>query len=196
MSERAAGSRLTLAVDCATPYLALALVDEDGRVLGRFAAEVGREHATRLVPELHALTAGVPGWRGRLALVVAGVGPGSYTGLRVALATASGLARAVGAEVRGAPTFAALAAGVLAPGEDAVVTLDARRGNVYAAHCRRAPGPEDVAPSVALLAGPVKLPAAEAGSLAPGARVLPAGTPDAAALAASAAEGPPAAIYL
>ncbi len=189
-------TRLTLAIDCATAYLALALVDEDGRVLGRFAEEVGREHATRLVPQVHALTAVVPGWRERLALVVAGVGPGSYTGLRVALATASGLARAVGAEVRGAPTFAALAAGALAAGEDAVVTLDARRGNVYAAHCRRAPGPAHLAPAVELLAGPAKLAAAEAGTLAPGARVVPAGAPDAAALAAAASAGPPTAIYL
>ncbi|HLV13353.1 MAG TPA: tRNA (adenosine(37)-N6)-threonylcarbamoyltransferase complex dimerization subunit type 1 TsaB [Trueperaceae bacterium] len=191
--------RLTLAVDCATSYLALALVDEAGRVAARFAADVGRGHAARLVPELETLTAAVPGWRERLARVVAGVGPGSYTGLRVALATASGLARALGAELGGAPTFAALAAGVLAPGEEAVVTLDARRGNVYAAHCRREPAPADApdaAPVVAVLAGPAKLPAADAGSLAPGARVAPAGVPDAAALVAAALDGPPAAVYL
>lgn len=196
MNAQAREGRLTLAIDCATSYLALALVGGEGRVLARFAEDVGREHASRLVPELHALTAGVPDWRERLALVVAGVGPGSYTGLRVALATAGGLARAVGADLRGAPTFAALAAGVLAPGEEAVVTLDARRGNVYAARCRRAPGPADLAPRVELLAGPVKVPAAEAGSLAPGARVAPAGAPDAAALVTGASEGPPAAIYL
>ena len=61
--------RLTLAVDCATSYLALALVDEAGRVAARFAADVGRGHAARLVPELEALTAAVPGWRERLARV-------------------------------------------------------------------------------------------------------------------------------
>lgn len=196
MTDGSPRPRLTLAIDCATPYLALALVDEHARVLARFAADVGREHASRLVPELHALTADVPDWRERLSLVVAGVGPGSYTGLRVALATAAGLARAVGAEVRGAPTFAALAAGVLVPGEEAVVTLDARRGNVYAAHCRRLAGPPDAAPAVEVLAGPAKLPADEAGGLAAGARVLAAGVPDAAALPASASDGPPRAIYL
>lgn len=192
----APSSRLTLAVDCATSYLALALVDAEGRVVASFAADVGREHASRLVPELHAITNGVPGWRERLERVVAGVGPGSYTGLRVALATASGLARAVGAEVRGAPTFAALAAGVLAPGEGAVVTLDARRGNVYAAHCRRLPTTSGLAPRVEVLAGPVKLPGDEAGSLAPGVRVALAAAPDASALVASASEGPPTAVYL
>ena len=127
---------------------------------------------------------------------MAGVGPGSYTGLRVALATASGLARAVGAEVRGAPTFAALAAGVLGPGEEAVVTLDARRGNVYAAHCRRLPTASGLAPRVEVLAGPVKLPGDEAGSLAPGVRVALAAAPDASALVANASEGPPTAVYL
>src|SRR5690606_17213214 len=77
----APSSRLTLAVDCATSYLALALVDAEGRVVASLAADVGREHASRLVPELHAITNGVPGWRERLERVVAGVGPGSYTGL-------------------------------------------------------------------------------------------------------------------
>ena len=188
--------RLAVALDCATSFLALALVEEEGVVVARRAVEVGRDHAARLVPELSALTAGVPGWRERVALVVGGTGPGSYTGVRVALATAGGLARSLGAELKGAPTFAALAAAVLAPGEDAIVTLDARRGNVYAAYCRRAAGTAGAAPSVAILAGPVKADAAEAGALAPGARVVPAGPPDAAALVGAAEDGPPAAVYL
>ncbi len=192
----AAERDLTLAIDCATGFLALALVGDDGTVHGRFAEDVGRDHAARAVPEVAMLLGSLTGGRERVARVVAGTGPGSYTGLRVALATASGLARAFAAELRGAPTFAALAAGVLRPGEDGIVTLDARRGNVYAAVCRRDRGDAERAPRVEVVGQAVKLPAADAGELEPGTRVVEAREPDAAALAASAQTGPAAAVYL
>ncbi len=187
---------LTLALDCATPYLALAVVDGAGRVVGRFLDEVGRDHASRAVSEVANLLEDLPGGRERIGRVVAGTGPGSYTGLRVALATASGLARALGAELVGAPGFAALAAEALRPGEEGVITLDARRGNVYAARCERELQDEELAPRVRVTAGPLKVPAAEAARLGPGLPVHEAGRPDAAALAVSPQTGPAAAVYL
>lgn len=194
-AERTAAD-LCLALDCSTPYLAIAVVDGAGRVLGRFAEDVGRDHAARAVGEVARLVDAVPGGRARIGRVVAGTGPGSYTGLRVALATASGLARALGAEFRGAPSFAALAAGVLAPGEEAVVTVDARRGNVYAARCTRAAADPSRAPVVVVVTGPKKVVAAQVPQLGAGVRVREAGTPDAAALAVSEQAGPPVAVYL
>ncbi len=76
---------------------------------------------------------------GVLALdaVFVGTGPGSYTGLRVGIATALGLARATGARLIGIPSFEALAFAQLAPGQEGTVLLDARGGRIYHARYRR-----------------------------------------------------------
>ena len=72
-----------------------------------------------------------------LGLVCVGVGPGSYTGLRVGIATALGLARGTSAGVVTVPSVAALAYGALKPGEEATVLLDARARELYIARYRR-----------------------------------------------------------
>jgi len=98
-------------------------------------------HASDLLARLARLLerAGVERRGGRLQLgaVFAGLGPGSYTGLRVGLATAMGLARASGAALYGLPSFEALAFAELAPGEEGTVVLDARAGRFYHARYRR-----------------------------------------------------------
>lgn len=117
---------LTLALDTATPDLSLALVTPQGTF--SFCERLERLHAQRIAPEVQALfqQAGLPFRADRL---VVGVGPGSYTGVRVAASYALGLARAWGVEVFGVSSLMAMAA----PHEGVVgVTLDARRGNVYA----------------------------------------------------------------
>jgi tRNA threonylcarbamoyl adenosine modification protein YeaZ len=75
---------------------------------------IGRGHAERLVPMIEQLLAG---WTPSEVLV--GVGPGSFTGLRVALAAAHGLAIGWGAVLHGMPSLALLAAS--APGDGPVV---------------------------------------------------------------------------
>lgn len=85
--------------------------------------------------------------------VIVGIGPGSYTGLRVGIATAQGLARASDAPLLGISSFEALAFGALAPGEEAAVALDARAGRFYFARYRRlASEVEVLEPPRALLA--------------------------------------------
>jgi tRNA threonylcarbamoyladenosine biosynthesis protein TsaB len=61
--------------------------------------------------------------------VIGGIGPGSFTGVRIGLATARGLALAVGVPAAGASTLGALRAGA---GDDAIACIDARRGEVFA----------------------------------------------------------------
>ena len=120
-----------LGLDCATPYLALALY-ENG-LLASSCELVGREHAARLPTSLSALLKEAELTPAHLEGVGVGVGPGSYTGLRVGVAAAKGIARGLGVPVRGESTLAAVAAGVLGAYEPrGVVALDARRGNVYA----------------------------------------------------------------
>lgn len=123
-----------LGIDTATPFLALALWSPSRGVLERVSERVEREHAKRLPGELDGLFKRVGVSREALRGIGVGLGPGSYTGLRIGIATAEGLARGLGVPLRGLPSLEAMAAGVLAGNEvgEAVVALDARRGNVYA----------------------------------------------------------------
>ena len=82
--------------------------------------------------------------RADVGQIVVGCGPGSFTGLRIGIASARGLALALGVPCGGVSTLAALAAG--APG--AVALIDARRGELFALDSDGAPAveqPEGVA---------------------------------------------------
>ena len=99
-----------------------------------------RAHARDLLPLLAELLdeLGLDATAAReLGAVYVGLGPGSYTGLRVGLATAQGLARGAECPLRGVPSFEALSLGELAPGEHAHVVRDARAGRFYHAAYRR-----------------------------------------------------------
>jgi tRNA threonylcarbamoyladenosine biosynthesis protein TsaB len=74
---------------------------------------------------------------GDVASVLVGTGPGSYTGLRVGIATAIGIVRGTRARVRGVPSGETLVFGELEPAQEACVLLDARAGDLYFAHYRR-----------------------------------------------------------
>ncbi len=120
-----------LGLDCSSPYLALALYRSG--VLASLSETVGRDHARRLPAALSALFAEAGLTPQNLGGVGVGVGPGSYTGLRVGVAAARGIAQGLGVPLRGESTLAAMAAGVLSEAEPrGIVALDARRGNVYA----------------------------------------------------------------
>jgi len=122
-----------LGFDTATPYLALALWSPAG-VQAALLERVERDHAKRLLPELTRLLAQTGLERQQLRGIAVGIGPGSYTGLRVGIASAQGLARGLAIPVQGVPTLEAMAAGVLSTDlPQAIVALDARRDNVYAA---------------------------------------------------------------
>src|SRR5271154_1227532 len=100
-------------------------------------------HATRLLGLTSELlvAAGVA-W-GELDRIAVGVGPGTFTGLRVGIATARGLAQSLGVELVAVSSPRALAAAALAPASasgaapyecDAVLAvIDARRGEAFAA---------------------------------------------------------------
>jgi tRNA threonylcarbamoyladenosine biosynthesis protein TsaB len=95
-------------------------------------------HAVELMPAIEALTRG-QGWAPRdLDHVYLSLGPGSFTGLRIAVAIARALAQAAGCRIVGVPTLDVLAQN--APPEFPVVVpiLDAKRGQVFAARYERA----------------------------------------------------------
>ena len=112
---------LILAFDTATDVATSALVS-DGEVLGERASR-----AVTLLEDVDALLRQAGAHTRELDALAVGIGPGSFTGLRVGLATARGIALALGVPVAGVSTLAALAAG--APG--AVPVVDARRKEVF-----------------------------------------------------------------
>ena len=112
---------LTLAFDTATSAATTALV-RDGKVLGE---RVSRAVAVLADADELLRESGVE--QSELTGIVVGTGPGSFTGLRLGLATARGLALALGLQVAGVSTLDALAAG--APG--ALPVVDGGRQEVF-----------------------------------------------------------------
>lgn len=183
-------SHVYLGIDSATRYLSLALWNDERGLLAEYREDLGREHAARIVPELARLfdRARLP--PGGVSAIGVGVGPGSYTGVRVGVATAKGLARAWGVPLGGASTLAAIALTALLPGETGVAALDARRGNVYAAIYRRPEDPTDLRFEV--LEAPAKVPRSWLQARGAELRVVEDAAPDASLTAAMAREGDPA----
>ncbi len=94
----------TLAIETASEACSIALVEGDG-LIAHDHRVIGRGHAEALVPMIGAL----PG-KGRADRILVSLGPGSFTGVRIGLATARALGFAWGAEVLGYPTLALVAA--------------------------------------------------------------------------------------
>ncbi len=127
--------RLTVAIETSTRLGSLAAAAGERRAACRL--EDGRAHASDLVPSLDRLVRELERRPTDLALVCVGTGPGSYTGLRVGIATAIGLARASGAPAVGVPSGETLAFGALDPGQEAYHLIDGRSNAFYLARYRR-----------------------------------------------------------
>jgi tRNA threonylcarbamoyladenosine biosynthesis protein TsaB len=112
---------LILAFDTATDIATSALVD-DGEVLGERSSR-----ASTLLEDVDALLRQAGAHTRELDALAVGIGPGSFTGVRIGLSTARGLALALDLPVAGVSTLDALAAG--APG--AIPVIDARRRAVF-----------------------------------------------------------------
>jgi len=122
-----------LALESATAEPAVALVEGEHVTVER-AAAVGAPGSETLLPAIDALLREAGVGLAELDGFAVGIGPGSFTGLRVGLATLKGLAFGDPRPVAPVPTLAALAALAGEPRPEAVAAvLDARRGDAYAA---------------------------------------------------------------
>jgi tRNA threonylcarbamoyladenosine biosynthesis protein TsaB len=123
-----------LALDTATAACSAALWGGSVLRARRFVA-MTRGHAEALMPMVEAVMAEAGAAYRDLDLIATTVGPGTFTGLRVGLAAARGIALAAGRPIVGVTTLEALAHGVdiaARDGRGLIAALDARRGEVYA----------------------------------------------------------------
>ena len=127
---------LILALDASTPVTTVAVARGNAREEGReVLAEVsttGRGPSETLLPAVHDAIDLAGEDLGSVKLVLAGVGPGTFTGIRIAAATARALSAGTGVALSKNSTLAALAAPALSCSESVLAVLDARRGQVFA----------------------------------------------------------------
>ncbi len=123
---------MLLAIDTSTNYASLALAD-DGALLAELNWRIGRHHNTQTLDRARWLLAGQGIAVAQLDSIAVALGPGSFNGLRVALATAKALAFALGVPLYGIPTLDVIAWGARLSSDPIWALLDAGRGEVYAA---------------------------------------------------------------
>jgi tRNA threonylcarbamoyladenosine biosynthesis protein TsaB len=121
-----------LAFDTSTKYLSIACLKDD-TVISKLHEQMGIRHSEKLLVKMRDVMDNVK-WKIRdIDLICVGIGPGSFTGLRIAVATCKGLAAAIGTNVLGVPSIDAIA--LRSSGNDlkAAPVLDARKGKIYSA---------------------------------------------------------------
>ena len=116
---------MILALDTSTPACTAALFAADGSLLDRADRVIARGHAEYLAPMIADMLSGrTPG------IICVGVGPGSFTGLRIGIACAQGLGIGWEVPVHGMDSLALIAAAV--PGEgDVAVAVGGGHGEIF-----------------------------------------------------------------
>ena len=138
---------MILALETSTAAASAVVVDADGGLLGASLSTGGPLQARRLLEGVHEALSAAGVALDEVATIVCGLGPGTFTGLRIGVATARALAQAAGLPLAGVPSLEALARGLAADpaaagGADGtaahfVPLIDGRRNEVFAAVYRR-----------------------------------------------------------
>ena len=126
---------LILSIETATQACSVALHCE-GKLIACKTLRIARSHAESLLPMIVHLLAISPYTKEDLAAIAVSEGPGSYTGLRIGVATAKGLAYSLGIPLIAVNTLAAMAHGVVPYNLNRALLcpmIDARRMEVYCA---------------------------------------------------------------
>lgn len=120
-----------LAIEASSLAGGVALLDED-RLVAEYVLDVRVTHSERLLAAVDRVLVDARWTPGALGGLAVAIGPGSFTGLRIALSTAKGLAVALGLPVAAVPTLDAMAAALPWAALPVCPVLDARKGEVYA----------------------------------------------------------------
>jgi len=129
---------LILGLDTSTSCGSIALVDSE-KPLGEWNLNVQRTHAGRLLPGIQHLLDETGIEIGKIDGFAVAVGPGSFTGLRIALTTAKTLSLVTGKPLAGIPTLDVLVENVPFTKGLICPALDARKGEIFAALYEKGP---------------------------------------------------------
>lgn len=127
---------LVLGIDAATPIASVGLI-QDGRVLAEQSAGAEASHAETLLPLIHLVLEQSHVSLPEVAGIGVTIGPGAFSGLRIALGTTKGFAYALSQRVAGVSTLLTLAHAMTDWTGRLGVVLDARKREVYAAFFAR-----------------------------------------------------------
>lgn len=124
-----------LAIDTSTFSLGVAVYSEQ-KVLGEFSTNIKKNHSIRLMPMISELLDEVELVPADLSAIVVARGPGSYTGVRIGVATAKSMAWSLGIPLIGVSSLEVIAWNGMHFPSLIVPLFDARRGQVYTAAYR------------------------------------------------------------
>ena len=119
-----------LSFDTSTKFLSIAC-HEDEELKASYHEDAGIRHSEILIPAIKDLLQSINWGIKDIELICAGLGPGSFTGLRIAVATVKGLAAVLGTKVLGVPTMDAIIRNAPRGIKTVAPLLDARKGKVY-----------------------------------------------------------------
>ncbi|MGL4819202.1 MAG: tRNA (adenosine(37)-N6)-threonylcarbamoyltransferase complex dimerization subunit type 1 TsaB [Bacilli bacterium] len=125
-------SEIQLIIDSSTYTLNIGLA-KDGVVIGEYMTHVKTNHAERVMPAIEQLMQSCNVSPGQLTEIVAGIGPGSYTGVRIGMTVAKTLAWTLKIPIVGVSSLEALAYNVQYFSGLIVPIVDARRKQVFTA---------------------------------------------------------------
>lgn len=143
---------MILAIDTSSTLCAACVWDAQTGELGRAVEDIGKGHAERLMAVIDAALAAAGKTYSDISKVAVSIGPGSFTGIRVGVSAARGLALALGVEAVGVTTLAAIAEAAMQGRavSRVIAAIDAKRGELYVLD-------GDGAPAIVLSADLVKL---------------------------------------
>jgi tRNA threonylcarbamoyladenosine biosynthesis protein TsaB len=122
---------MILALSTSTPQFGAAVMTLEGAVMGEVASGVARRHFRGFMPAVEHLIDSCGGSLDGLEAIVAARGPGSFTGLRVGLAAAKGVAHGLGVPVVGVSSLEALARRIPFSDLPVCAVIDSRRGELF-----------------------------------------------------------------
>jgi tRNA threonylcarbamoyl adenosine modification protein YeaZ len=145
-----------LAIDTAANLCAACVFDSEAGELGRAVLDLGKGHAEHLMTVIADALAAAGTTHAELGLIGVAVGPGSFTGIRVGVAAARGLALALKVPAVGVTTLDALAEEARDRYRDCeiIAVIDARRDQLYLARYGAA-GERILGPAIATIADAV-----------------------------------------
>lgn len=124
-----------LTIDTTTKITALALA-ENGKLVSEGFLHTGKTHSERLIPMVDQLLQAADWKLGELDVIGVVRGPGSFTGIRIGIATAQGLAQVLNISLVGVTSLDTLSWAGKGRAEDTIVILDARKNEWYYARYR------------------------------------------------------------